>query len=300
MGTDGDLAERGAAYETVPRDAVRDTFERAVFAEILPRLIAEAGGGRVLDLGCGDGMAAELAGDGLESYLGVDLQPPSSSAQGGHFVAHDLCEGLGPVGDTPFDVYLASFGVASHLPPAKLPGLLRSIAAHGRPGSLVALEALGLYSLEWPRLWSVPPGEGRLLPYRLDLDVEVHPWAPDELFAAFEEAGIVPIRALDRTVQAGPKAGEGRYWPGLAPVRQGLNALLEGDPAGIEPLLTPLPPLPAHFASEVHHALTARRRELLDSLNGESPREVAEAVWALEPASAGGFGHGLVVCGRID
>lgn len=300
MGTEGDLEGRGVAYDPVPRDAVRDTFERAVFAELLPRLMSEAGGGRVLDLGCADGMAAELAGERLESYTGVDLQPPSSPPPRGRFVVHDLREGLGPVGEDPFDVYLASFGVASHLPPARLPALLRGIAAHGRPGSLVALEALGLYSLEWPQLWSAPPGEKRLIPYRLGLDVEVHPWAPEELFAAFEEAGIVPLHALDRTVQAGPKAGGGRYWPGLAPVREGLNALLAGDPAGVEPLLAPLPPLPAHPASKVHRALTARRRELLESLNGESPREVAEAVWSLEPASAGGFGHGLVVCGRVD
>lgn len=299
MGFDGDGRDRRSAYAQLPRDMVRETLEREVLAALVPALLAESGGGRLLDLGCADGMAAELAGERLESYLGVDLAPPATTPRRGRFLAHDLRDGLGPVGEEPYDVYLASFGLASHLRPQELLSLLPALAAHARPGSVVALEALGLHSLEWPRLWSTEPGADRVLPYRLGGDVEVHPWAPAELFRAFEEAGITPVRAVDRNLQAGPKVGEGRYWPSLPPVRAGLNALLRGEDWGREALTAPLPSLPDHPAADVHRALAARRHELMSRLNGEPPEEIARAVWALEPSSDGGFGHGLLVVGRV-
>jgi hypothetical protein len=100
-------------------------------------------------------------------------------------------------------------------------------------------------------------------------------------------------------VQAGPKAGEGRYWPSLPPVREGLNALLGGDCGGREPLRVPLPALPDHPAADLHRELAARRRDLLGRVNGESPEALARAVWELEPGSGGGFGHGLLVVGQV-
>jgi hypothetical protein len=290
--------DRRAAYAFLPRDAVRETFEREAFGKLVPALLDAAGGGRLLDLGCHDGVAAELAGERLERYLGVDLHPPGSPPPRGDFLAHDLRDGLGPVGEEPFDVYLAAFGLASHLRPEELRGLLTSLAAHARPGSVVALEGLGRYSLEWPGLWDTAPGPARLLPYRLGGEVEVHPWAAGELFAVFEAAGIRPLRALDRSLQGGPKVGNGNYWPGLPPVRDGLNRLLAGDPGGGEPLAQPLPTLPSHPAAAVHHELAARRRALIAAVNGEPPDRVARAVWALEPRSGGGLGHGLLVIGR--
>ncbi|MEJ7717113.1 MAG: hypothetical protein WKF31_03795 [Thermoleophilaceae bacterium] len=148
-GQDG-REQRREAYRLLPHDPVRDIFERELFAELIPALLEEAGGGRLLDLGCADGMAAELAGDRLERYLGVDLSPPAVAPRRGEFLAHDLREGLGPVGSRPYDFYLASFGVASHLRPGELLTLLGAVASHGRTGSIVALEALGAYSWSGP------------------------------------------------------------------------------------------------------------------------------------------------------
>jgi SAM-dependent methyltransferase len=278
-----------ALYALQGHDAVRSTFETQWFARLIPRLLREAGGGELVDLGCGDGSAARLAGRGLTRYLGVDLAPPLER----HYVRHDLRDGLGPIGARPFDVYLGTFGVASHLRPSELRRLLREIVAHARPGALVALEALGQFSLEWPRLWSCPPGPARTIPYRLAGDVAVHPWAPRELYAMFREAGLEPLRAHDRTLQAGPKTGEGRYWPGLPCVRGALNALLDGGASG-PALAAPLPPLPAGEAALVHHTLAARRRALVGD-----PTLSPEAVWGLEPPTSGGFGHGLVMVGRV-
>jgi SAM-dependent methyltransferase len=285
----GSSAEVATAYAVAGHDAVRTRFETPFFARWVPRLLRCAGGGELLDLGCGDGLVATLGGARLTRYLGVDLAPPRDRDS----VRHDLRDGLGPVGARPFDVYLGTFGVASHLRPPELRRLLGDIAAHARPGAVVAVEALGLFSLEWPGLWSRPPGPARTISYRLAGDVTVHPWAPGELCAMFRETGVEPLGARDRTLQAGPKTGEGDYWPGLPRLRGALNALLDG--AGTGPALaSPLPPLPAGAAALVHHTLAARRRALARD-STLSP----EAVWRLEPSTGGGFGHGLLVVGRV-
>jgi SAM-dependent methyltransferase len=287
----GETAARPYAWQG--HDPVRRRFEERDLARLVPRLL-RAAGGALLDLGCGDGLAARLAGDRLSRYAGVDLQPEVGGLPS---VAHDLRDGLGPVGSRPFDVYLGTFGIASHLGPGELQRLLEQIARHAHRGSLVALEALGLYSLEWPRLWGTPPGPGRTIPYRLGVDVLVHPWAPAELFERFLGAGIEPLGARDRTLQAGPKLAESRYWPGLPPVRGALAALLAGGPAG-EGLTDSLPPLPAGFPARLHHALAERRRRAVAAA-AETGSALAETIWALEPPTGGGYGHGLLIVGRV-
>jgi SAM-dependent methyltransferase len=286
----GETAARPYAWQG--HDVVRRRFEERGLARLVPRLLRVAGGA-LLDLGCGDGLAARLAGARLTRYLGIDLEP----ATGLPSLAHDLRDGLGPVGRRPFDVYLGSFGIASHLGPDELQCLLSEIARHGRRGSLVALEALGLYSLEWPRLWGTPAGAARTIPYRLGADVRVHPWAPVELFERFLAAGIEPLGARDRTLQAGPKLAESRYWPGLPSVRAALASLLTGGSPG-RALTSPLPPLPAGFPARLHHALAERRREAVLAAGKGGPA-LAEAIWALEPPTGGGYGHGLLIVGRV-
>jgi SAM-dependent methyltransferase len=280
------------AYAAQGHDLVRSELEERWLARLLRSLFDAKGGGSLLDLGCGDGLAARLAGPKLERYVGVDLRPPAT-------VVHDLRDGLGPVGPRPFDLYLGSFGIASHLAPPSLRRLLAEIAVHARRGSIVALEALGAHSLEWPRLWETPPGRPRTIPYRLGTDVPVHPWKPEELLALLEQVGIRPLRALDRTHQAGPKTDEGRYWPGLPGVRGALNALLAGGGRPREEVVAALPPLPAGPAAHFHHTLTARRRKLVED-SGLGGRELALAIWRLDPPTGGGYGHGLMVVGRVE
>ncbi|MEJ7789264.1 MAG: hypothetical protein WKF29_05210 [Thermoleophilaceae bacterium] len=298
-------AQNAAAYAAPEHDAVRRALEPAFFARLLPRLLARAGGGRILDLGCGDCLAARLAGPALTGYTGVDHRALEDPVPG-NLVHHDLAEGLGPVGREPFDLYLGTFGVASHLGPAELRSLLYDIADHARPGSLVALEALGLHSLEWPGLWDTAPGCARTLNYRLRHDVEVHPWSARELSGLHEAAGIQPLFALDRSAQTGPKTGDAGLWPGVPALRTAMNALLEdaGAPPGQAraTLAQPLPPLPAGAAAAVHHSLALRRRDLLEHPDHETMDgvDLAHAIWALEPRSGGGFGHGLTVVGRVS
>lgn len=295
-------ADPALAYCAPSHDDVRGVLEEGFFARLVPSLLRASGGGALLDLGCADGLARRVGGRGLTRYLGVDFRAPGPGVEDAH-LRHDLRGGLGGVGTAPFDVYLATFGVASHLRPAQLRRLLAEIAAHARPGSLVALEALGAYSLEWPLLWQTRPGPARSLPYRLGSDVEVHPWRPGELARIYADAGIRPLGALDRSVQAGPKAGEGRYWPGLPPLRRALRTLLaKGPDDALEEaraaLAAPLGPLPAGPAAGFHHALADRRRALIDAHRGDGP-SLARSIWALEPRSGGGFGHGVVLVGRV-
>jgi hypothetical protein len=281
-------------YARQGHDPVRSRFEERRLGRLVPRLLDLSGGGALLDLGCADALAGRLAGERLTRYLGLDLEPSATAPRS---VPWDLRNGLADLGERPFDLYLGYFGIASHLTPQQLRRLLRDVARHARPGAVVALEALGLYSLEWPRLWGTAPGAERLLPYRLAADVVVHPWASGELLALFEGAGIDPLGALDRTLQAGPKTGEGRYWPGLPGVRGGLNELLRGE-APPPSLVAPLPPLPAGLPALVHHTLAARRCELVLG-SGQDGAALADAIWSLEPSSAGGFGHGLLAIGRV-
>jgi SAM-dependent methyltransferase len=282
--------EAANPYAVQGHDAVRATFEARWFARLIPRLLRRAGGGQLLDLGCGDAAVARLAG-GLTRYVGVDLAPSPGDPR---LLRHDLREGLGPVGARPFDLYLGTFGIASHLAPAELRRLVREIARHARPGAIVALEGLGLFSLEWPRLWDRPVGPPRTIPYRLATDVLVHPWARRELGEVLRDAGIEPLWARDRTLQAGPKAGD--YWPGLPSARRGLNALLGGNATtrDRDELATVLPPLPAGEPAILHHSLAARRRALM-----RRPGTSAADIWSLEPPTGGGFGHGLLLVGRV-
>jgi SAM-dependent methyltransferase len=286
--------EAAKPYAFQGHDAVRSTFEARWFAMLIPWLLSRAGGGgELLDLGCGDAAMARLAGSGLTRYVGVDLAPSPGDPR---LLRHDLRDGLGPVGARPFDLYLGTFGIASHLAPAELRRLVREIARHARPGAIVALEALGLFSLEWPRLWGRPLGPPRTIPYRLATEIMVHPWAPRELAEVLRWAGIEPLWARDRTLQAGPKLGEEGYWPGLPSVRPALNALLDGPGTAHDrdELAAALPPLPAGEPALLHHALAARRRALMRR-QGAS----ATAIWRLEPPTGGGFGHGLLLVGRV-
>lgn len=298
----GRLDSEQRAYAVRRYDGVRGRLEEAETARYLGLLLDRAPGARVLDLGCGDGLVARLTAKRLDSYLGVDLFPPDSveGAPVAEFAERDLRDGLAGLDAESFDLYLGTFGVASHLRPGELDELLAELVAVARPGSIVALEGLGLFSLEWPRLWSVPAGEQeRLLPYQLADETTVHPWSATELCDRFAVAGIEVLETRDSSIQFGPKIGPQGYWPGLPPLREALNGLLAGDNQLRPALSAPLPPLPAHPAAAVHHGLAAQRAILAGDqrLGAEA---VGLAAWNSDPALGGGYGHRLLVVGVVS
>ena len=140
---------------------MRAAFEQRLLARLVLRLLELAGGGALLDVGCGDGLAGRLAGDRLTRYLGLDLEPQTAELP---CAARDLRDGLGPLEPRPFDLYLGYYGIASHLSPAELRRLLHDIARHARPGAVVALEALGLSGSSGPGSGHGPPGRTAACP----------------------------------------------------------------------------------------------------------------------------------------
>ena len=80
-------------------------------------------------------------------------------------------------------------------------------------------------------------------------------------------------------------------------MRASLNDLLSGSVESLEALEAPLP---AHPAAGVHHALVARRQDLVRSQRGLLPQALARPIWTLDPSTGGGFGHGLLVVGRVE
>ena len=285
------------AYLAPHTDRLREELEARWLADVVGRLLPAGRDARVLDLGCGAGLGPLLPAGGIGEYVGVDFRRPDFALPGRH-VLHDLRDGLGPVGDEPFDLYVAGFGLASHLSPPAAAAAARAGRRH-TPAPVRRWPSRRWACCRWNGRGCGPrrPAPARSLAYALDHDVQVHPWAADELRGQMALAGITTERVLDRSLQAGPKIGEGRYWPGLPPLRGALNDLLEGREA-TAPLTAALPPLPAGRAAAVHQRLATRRRELVEAHTG-TPAELAHAVWALERGSGGGFGHGLLAVGRV-
>ena len=176
-----------------------------------------AGGGALLDLGCGDGLAARLGGRPPHA---LPRTRPRAVRRAPCRASPTICAAVSaPSAGSSFDVYLGSSASRRTSSRGSWSRLLREIGRHARPGAIVALEALGRYSLEWPRLWRSPVGAARLLPYRLGADVTVHPWAPRRAVRALRFRGHRTARRARPHAAGGPKVGSGRYWPGLPPLR---------------------------------------------------------------------------------
>ena len=196
----------------------------------MPRLLDAAGGGALLDLGCGDGLAARLAAQAPDALRRTRPRAVASPRLPSR---------------RPRPARRARAGGPAAVRP--VPGRLRpglAPAARASCGGCCARHrcATPARVRSWPSRrsgatrWSgrgsgAPPvGPARTLPYRLGADVAVHPWSPPSCSRASRARASQPLRALDRSLQAGPKVGEGRYWPGLPPLRGALTACCAGRP----------------------------------------------------------------------
>ena len=148
-------------WARVRPDPVRESFEAAHFAAVLDRLLALAPGARLLDLGCGDGLVARLAGPRLELYLGADLFPPA----GVPAVRVDLRDGMAALLNENVD---AAWPLSERLPP--LPAHPAARAHHALAAARRALLAR-LRDLNGPALaravWGLEPRRGRGLGHGL-------------------------------------------------------------------------------------------------------------------------------------
>jgi SAM-dependent methyltransferase len=230
--------------------------------------------------------------DEIGCYLGLDLD--EAMVQRGRelfadnpavqFARADLREGLGPVKEeqASFDMYLSAYGALSHLDTADLQDLLVDICEHGHHGSLVVLDLLGRYSMEWPHYWSATNDVEKWRPYSMSYlhpdgerpgNIETFPirfWAGDEVNGLIREVGrrsnvrLEVLRMLDRSIMVGRHVDTGEYNRRLKPMRRRVNRLHEDYiRTDLDTLLFDRTTLPVHPIAEVNTFFD----KLIDSWN---------------------------------
>ena len=228
---------------------------------------------RILDLGSGTGQGYELVTkidkrsldlglqhdrvlpeDEIETYLGLDLSKSMvdkgneifKDKKNVNFIQADFGEGLSAVRDEePFDLYFSSYASLSHIEKSRLVQLLIDICNHSNNGSLVVLDFLGRYSIEWPDYWNVETDAEKTRDYSMsylytesekDVEIEHFPvrfWTGDGVKKLVEElfletkAQVEILKMFDRSIMVGRHTDTQLYNPLLKPVRRAVNSLHE-------------------------------------------------------------------------
>ena len=267
-------------YDNV-RTYWEDQLTRIVLRPYLTRLMARKKQAReklrIVDLGAGTGQGYELLTrvarkdldlglhhdwvidrQDIDLYLGIDLSS-AMVARGNElwaddasvrFVQGDLRDRLGVAqAEAPFDIYYSAYGALSHLATDDLKALLIDIARHGRNGSLIVLDLLGRYSLEWPGYWSATTDAQKFADYSMSYlqlatnssqPVEHFPmrfWTGAEIDALAQEVTCVGssadgvkvevLRKYDRSLLVGRHFDTRAYNPTLQSMRRTVNRLHE-------------------------------------------------------------------------
>ncbi len=255
---------------------------------------------RIIDLGSGSGQGYEIISkinkhdldlglyhsrvlneDEIEVYLGVDLSQAMvdkgneiyANKSRVRFLQTDLRNGLKEIRDEEpaFDIYFSSYGSLSHLNTNDLKSLLVDICEHGRDGSLVALDLIGRYSIEWPRYWQAETESEKYRDYSMSYlypqsghnqDIDHFPirfWVGAEIEALAKqlqkETGvkIEVVRKFDRSIMVGRHVDTREYNPQLKPIRRIANRLHEDYMrTDLEQLLIDRKTFPQHPNPEVN------------------------------------------------
>lgn len=228
---------------------------------------------RILDLGCGTGQGYEiitkiekrdldlglqhdrvLPEDEIEIYMGLDLCQEMIDKgneifecnPNAKFKRADLREGLGAVKkENPFDIYFSSYASLSHLDKPHLVKLLIDICNHSSNGSLIILDFLGRYSIEWPDYWNVKTEAEKVRDYSMsylyselnqDVKIEHFPvrfWTGKEVEELVEElimetkVEVEILKKFDRSILTGRHTDTQQYNLKLKPIRRTVNSLHE-------------------------------------------------------------------------
>ncbi|MFJ6699391.1 methyltransferase domain-containing protein [Streptomyces sp. NPDC091272] len=302
----------GADHYTSPqrRDAVKQLWEEPVTFSILQSALSQvprASGLSVMDIGCG-------AGEGLHllkalratrtlpdlphlTYRGLDLDRGLLDlAARTHHDEDDAQFWHGDIRtdipDDPFDIYLSCGVPYSHLTADELLATLTrlfSSVRRNRTQSVVVIDVLGRYSLEWAPRWN----ESRW-PYRMSFFHSDQ--AADEVLMTFWDAhslrscvsraagaagcAISRQKLFDRSVMVGRHTATGQFNPGLAPYRTLINRMEDGETVPLGELRAPRIP---HHAPDVVRAFYSRFATQWNSVLDA----VAEQSRGLPPAVAG-------------
>lgn len=228
---------------------------------------------RILDLGCGSGQGYELITkidkrdldlglnhdrvlpeDEIEVYMGLDLCQEMidkgneifECKQNVKFKRADLREGLDAVKqEKPFDIYFSSYASLSHLDKPHLVSLLIDICNHSNSGSLIILDFLGRYSIEWLDYWNAKTEAEKIRDYSMsylysklnqDVEIEHFPvrfWTGIEVEELVEElimetkVKVEILKKFDRSILTGRHTDTQQYNPNLKPIRRTVNSLHE-------------------------------------------------------------------------
>ena len=244
---------------------------RPFLGELVEQRRQENRGLRIVDLGCGAGQGYEiltkidyhdldlglqhkrvLPESDIELYLGLDIsqamvekgQALFESKPQVDFAQADLSEGLGLKDHPAFDIYFSSYASLSHLERNDLVKLVKDICEHSCNGSLVVLDFVGRYSIEWPDFWSAQTESEKVRDYsmsylysetaRKKLKIEEFPlrfWTGEEVQELAQEislktgVGIEILKMMDRSVMVGRHTDTHEYNPQLNPIRRSINSL---------------------------------------------------------------------------
>ena len=265
-------------YDNV-RTYWEDQLTRIALRPFLHKLVEsrrdEERGLRIVDLGCGAGQGYQiltkidrcdldlglqhrrvLPEEEIDLYWGLDISQAMvdkgenlfASKPQVQFTQADLRQGF-PQGEGeqfPFDIYFSSYGSLSHLGRQDLVRLLEDICSHGGDGSLVVLDLIGRYSIEWPNFWSSQSEEEKVRQYtmsylycesaRQQLDIESFPlrfWTGKEVKDLVSElstatgVGMEVLKLMDRSLLVGRHTDTREYNSQLKPTRRLINSLHE-------------------------------------------------------------------------
>lgn len=110
----GNESMRRAAFDELYRNGSWASLDHEISPDLLDSVKRHAGGGRILDLGCGTGLLAEkLGGDAYAEYIGVDVSREAlaranqKSLVHSQFIEGDV-EGFNPEGEFDLIVFQES------------------------------------------------------------------------------------------------------------------------------------------------------------------------------------------------
>ncbi len=265
-------------YDSV-RTFWEDQLTGIALRPYLSRLVTERAktgrGLRILDFGCGSGEGYKILTqidrhdldlglqhdrvmpeESLELYLGLDLSEPMvnkgrelfADRSNVQFECANLSHGLGAIQkeQKPFDLYFSSYGSLSHLNRAELVKLLLDVCKHAKQESMVVLDLIGRYSIEWPGYWGAQLEEEKVRNYSMSYlysenersgeQIEHFPlrfWSGTEVQELADELAsesgrtVELLKRMDRSILVGRHTDTREYNPKLPPIRELANSLHE-------------------------------------------------------------------------
>ncbi|MEC4813001.1 MAG: class I SAM-dependent methyltransferase [Scytonema sp. PMC 1069.18] len=271
----GNLSGKYDNIRTYWEDQLTRIALRPFLRELVEHRQQQKRGLRIVDLGCGSGQGYEiitkidsrdlnlglqhrriLPKDEIDLYLGLDISQAMvdkgkalfTNEPHIKFAQQDLREGLGKYKsqEAAFDVYYSSYGSLSHLSREELVCLLRDICEHSLNDSLVILDLVGRYSIEWPNFWSAKTETEKVREYtmsylypeseRKNRDIEKFPlrfWTGEEVQELAKEVSqdtgvkIEIAKLMDRSILVGRHVDTKEYNSKIKPLRSLCNSLHE-------------------------------------------------------------------------